>query len=149
MHTDPIPEGYTAVTPYLITPDVDGLVKFLQHVFYAEESLDRMQRSDGSVMHTEVRIGGAALMMAEPMEGHPPMPSMVYVYVADVDAAYQRALASEAKPVMAPADQFYGDRNAGVTDPWGNMWWIGTHIEDVSPEDLKTRAAAAANGGGE
>ena len=147
MHPKPIPEGYTAVTPYLITPDVDGLVTFLKGVFYAEEEFDRMCRPDGSVMHTEVRIGGAAVMMAEPMEGFPTMPAMVYVYVPDVDAAYQRALAAEAKPLMAPADQFYGDRNAGVTDPWGNKWWIGTHIEDVSPEELKARAAAAANGG--
>lgn len=143
MSVKPIPEGYTSVTPYLVTPDVPKLAEFLKAAFYAEEAFERLTRPDGSVMHTEVRIGGSPIMMGEPMEGFPAMPSMVYIYLADVDAAYQRALAAGAKPVMAPADQFYGDRNAGVSDPWGNMWWIGTHIEDVSPEEMKARAAEA------
>lgn len=142
MSVNPIPETYTAVTPYVITPDVAGLIAFLKATFFAEEAIERMNRADGSVMHTEVRISGAPIMMGEPMEGFPAMPSMVYIYVADVDASYQRALAAGATPVMSPADQFYGDRNAGVRDEWGNMWWIGTHVEDVAPEELKARAAA-------
>lgn len=143
MSAKPIPDGYSAVTPYLITPDVAALIRFLKTVFYAEEAFDRLTRADGTVMHAEVRIGGAPVMMGEPMEGFPAMPAMVHVYLADVDAAYQRALAAGAKPVMAPTDQFYGDRNAGVSDVWGNMWWLSTHIEDVSPEEMRARAEAA------
>ncbi len=68
-----------------------------------------------------------------------PMPGSIYLYVKDTDATYQRALKAGATSVMEPADQFYGDRNAGVKDPIGNMWWIATHIEDISPEEMKKR----------
>ena len=71
------------------------------------------------------------------------MPCALYVYVPDTDATYQRALKAGGVSTMEPSNQFYGDRNAGVRDECGNLWWIGTHIEDVSPEELKRRAAKA------
>jgi uncharacterized glyoxalase superfamily protein PhnB len=74
------------------------------------------------------------------------MPAMVHVYVEDVDAAYRRALDAGAEPLREPADQFYGDRSAGVRDAGGNLWWIATHVEDVSAEEIERRAAALAPG---
>jgi PhnB protein len=91
-------------------------------------------------MHAEVRIGDSILMMGEASEEFPPMPGSFYVYVEDTDAAYQRALDAGAETLMEPADQFYGDRNAGVWDSCGNSWWIATHIEDVPEEEIGRRA---------
>jgi uncharacterized glyoxalase superfamily protein PhnB len=83
------------------------------------------------------------VMMGEPGPEHPPMPAMLYLYVEDVDAVYRRALGAGAVSLMEPADMFYGDRNAGVKDQCGNQWWIATHKEDVSPEELARRAEQA------
>jgi PhnB protein len=101
-----------------------------------------MSRPDGTIAHAEVRIGDSAVMMGEPMGEQQPRPATLYLYVNDTDAVYQRALQAGATSLMEPADQFYGDRNAGVQDVFGNYWWIGTHKEDVSPEELKKRAEA-------
>jgi uncharacterized glyoxalase superfamily protein PhnB len=81
-------------------------------------------------------------MIAEPRGPWTAAPAQLYVYVKDTDATYRRALEAGGVSVMAPADQFYGDRNAGVKDMCGNSWWIATHIEDVSPEEMRKRAAA-------
>jgi uncharacterized glyoxalase superfamily protein PhnB len=94
-------------------------------------------------MHAEVTIGDSVIMMGEPMGEFKPMPCMIYVYVEDTDAVYKQALKAGATSVMEPADQFYGDRNAGVKDMAGNLWWIATHVEDVAPEELEKRAQAA------
>jgi PhnB protein len=143
MPVKPIPEGYQRVIPYLVTPGVAQVIDFLKTTFEAIEVGQRTQRPDGAVMHAEVRIGDSTIMMGEPMAGFPAMPASLYVYVTDTDAAYQRALAAGASSISPPADQFYGDRNAGVKDPAGNIWWIGTHIEDVSHEEMVRRAATA------
>lgn len=142
MTVKPIPEGYHTVTPYLVVPGVAKLIDFLKQAFGAEEK-ERHARPDGGIMHAEVKIGNSIVMMGEPQGEFKsmPMPSMLYVYVNDVDDAYKRALQAGATSVMAPADQFYGDRNGGVKDAAGNLWWIATHIEDVSPEELAKRAA--------
>jgi PhnB protein len=137
-----IPEGYQAVTPYLVVQNASQLIDFLKRSFGAEEAGDRMTRPDGKVMHAEVRIGGAPIMLCEPMMNLQAAPASIYLYVEDVDAAYRRALEAGATSLMEPADQFYGDRSGGVKDSQGNIWWIGTHIEDVAPEELAKRAAA-------
>jgi uncharacterized glyoxalase superfamily protein PhnB len=142
MVVKPIPDGYHSVTPYLAVPGVARLIDFIKQAFGAEGPLEKLTREDGSVMHAEVRIGDSILMLGEPAGQFPPMPSVLYLYVEDTDAAYQRALQAGATSVMEPADQFYGDRSAGVKDPSGNMWWIATHKEDVAPEELARRAAA-------
>jgi uncharacterized glyoxalase superfamily protein PhnB len=141
MAVKPIPDGYHSVTPYLTIPGVAKLLDFLKQAFEAQE-LHRMPRPDGAIMHTEVRIGDSRVMMGEPMGGCQPMFGSLYLYVHDVDAVYKRALQAGATSTSEPADQFYGDRSAGIKDPVGNQWWIATHKEDVPPEEIVRRAEA-------
>ena len=139
MAVKPIPDGYHTATPYLVVPGVPKLIDFLKQVFQAQE-IERMARPDGTIMHAEVRIGDSVIIMGEPIGENSPMPATIYLYVNDTDAAYRRALQAGATSVMEPANQFYGDRNAGVMDPCGNRWWIATHVEDVAPEEMARRA---------
>ncbi len=142
MAVKPIPEGCHSVTPYLTVPNVDRLIDFLKHTFGAEEK-ERFLRPDGGIMHAEVKIGDSLIMLGEPMGQWKARPGQLYVYVKDIDEAYSRALEAGATSVMEPADQFYGDRSGGVTDPSGNFWFIATHIEDVSHDELERRAKEA------
>lgn len=141
MAVKPIPEGYHSVTPYIIVNGVDKLIEFLKLSFDARE-VERLSGPDGRIAHAEVRIGDSVIMMGEPLGDSQPMPASIYVYVNDTDAVHARALRAGAASVRAPADQFYGDRSAGVKDQHGNMWWIATHKEDVPPDELKRRAEA-------
>ena len=141
MAVKPIPEGYHTVTPYLTVQGAAKLVDFLKQAFGAEE-IFRTTGPDGTIRHAEVRIGDSVVMMAEPRGEWKPMPGAIYLYVNDTDAAYKRALQAGATSLMEPADQFYGDRSAGVKDPVGNHWWIATHIEDVPPAELAKREEA-------
>ena len=143
MAVNPIPDGYQTVTPYLVVRDVAGLIAFLEQVFGAKDK-ELMEGSDGSIMHAEIRIGDSPIMMGEANEEYPPMPSMLHIYLEDVDDAYQRALAAGATSLREPRDEFYGDRTAGVQDAYGNQWWMATHVEDVSPEEMQRRAEAQA-----
>ena len=141
MDVKPVPKGYRRVTPYLMVPGVARLIDFLQKAFGAKETQPRMARPDGTVMHAEVKIGDSILMMGEPMGQFQAMPAAFCLYVRDTDAVYRRALEAGATSISEPADQFYGDRNAGVKDTAGNIWWIATRKEDLSPEELARRAA--------
>lgn len=143
MAVRPIPEGYHSITPYLMVSGAAKLIEFLKTAFGAQETHPPTTGPDGGIMHAEVRIGDSIVMMGEPMGKFPEMPGSLYLYVTDTDASYQSALKAGATSLMEPADQFYGDRSAGVKDPHGNVWWIGTHIEDVAPEELAKRAEAA------
>lgn len=140
MSKVPLPEGHTAITPYLIVPGVDRLLDFLQAAFGAEVK-EKHMRPDGSVGHAEVRIGGAAVMMGEASEQWPAMPGSVYLYVDNTDATYARAITAGATSVMEPADQFYGTRGAGVKDPSGNVWWLATPTEVLTSEEVERRAS--------
>jgi len=142
MAVKPIPDGYHAVTPYLTVQGVPKLIDFLKQAFEAQE-IERMTQPDGTIGHAEVRIGDSVVMMGEARDEWKPMPSGIYLYVNDTDAVYKRALQAGATSIMEPADQFYGDRSAGVKDSSGNHWWIATHKEDVPPAELKKRAQAA------
>ncbi len=143
MTVSPIPKGYHSITPYLIVPGVSKLIEFLREAFGAVVTEPPMTRPDGAVTHAEVKIGDSIVMMGEPMGPWKAMPCMLYLYVSDADEVYRKALKAGAISLQEPADQFYGDRNAGVQDPSGNMWWIGTHKEDVPPEEMAKRAEAA------
>lgn len=142
MSTLPRPNGYATVTPYLVIEDVDGVIEFAREVFNAVEVEPPMRRPDGSIVHASIRVEDSMIMMGQPAGEFTPVPSMLYVYVEDVDSAYSRALAAGATSMMEPADQFYGDRNAGVRDRSGNLWWIATHRENVSRAEMEARAAA-------
>jgi PhnB protein len=141
MAVKPIPDGYHSVTPILSGPGVAKLLDFLKQAFGAQE-IHRMPRPDGTIMHAEVRIGDSLVMMGEPEGSAQPMCGALYLYVHDVDAVYKRALQAGATSTREPADQFYGDRSAGIKDPLGNHWWIATHTEDVPPEEIARRAEA-------
>lgn len=142
MSVSPVPDGYHTVTPYLVVRDARQLIAFLQQAFAAELSFPAMQDPGGRIAHAEMRLGDSVLMLGEPPAGSPERPGMVHLYLPDVDAAYQRALGAGAKSLRPPENQFYGDRSAGVEDWSGNCWWLATHTEDLSPEELQRRAAA-------
>ena len=140
MSVKQIPTGIRTVTPYLIVDGVSGLIEFAISVFGAKETR-RSFGSDGRIQHARILIGKSLIMMGEPQAGARPMPATLYVYVDDVDETYERALKAGATTVREPADQFYGDRNAGVRDTSGNEWWIARHVEDVDPDELARRTA--------
>ena len=140
MAIKPAPEGYQSVIPYLIVDGAAGLLDFVKRAFDAVEG-ERMSRDDGSIGHAEVRIGDSVVMISDGRDPWKPMAAALYLYVPDTDATYQSAIEAGATSLMEPADQFYGDRNAGVKDAWGNIWWIGTHVEDMPREELERRAA--------
>ena len=140
----PIPEGFHAVTPYLVVNDVSKLIDFLQRAFGAEE-IHRSLLPDGSIIHAEVKIGDSPVMMGQARDQWGPRPSTLYLYVQDVDALFRKAVEAGGKSLQEPKDQFYGDRSGGLEDPCGNQWWIATHIENVSHEESDRRFAAMAH----
>lgn len=135
-----IPDGCSIVTPYLVVRDAAALIEFLKQIFDATE-LERTVRPNGSIMNAIMQIGSSRVMMGEAAGDGPTMPAMLYVYVPDVDAVYTRALDAGATSISEPADMFYGDRHGGVQDTQGNQWWIATHKEDMTPEEVQRRAA--------
>ena len=143
MPVKPVPEGHHTVTPYLVVSGVAKLIEFLKQAFAATEN-HRTTLPDGRVMHAQVNIGDSLVMMGEPAAPSKPMPANLHLYVADADAWYHRAMQAGAESVMEPADQFYGDRTAGIKDPSGNLWWIATHKRDVPPDEIKRRSAEVA-----
>lgn len=141
MSVNYVPKGCQSVIPYLVVPSAKKLIEFLETTFEAKAT-ECMIRPDGSVGHAEVTIGDSVVMISDANAQYGAGKANVYVYVADTDGAYARAVKAGAKSLMEPADQFYGDRNAGVQDAFGNTWWIGTHKEDVSAEEMQRRMIA-------
>lgn len=141
MTVQPVPGGYHTVTPYLTVQGAAELIEFLQQAFDAQEK-ERFTQPDGTIGHAEVRIGNSIIMLGEPKDDCRPMPGAFYLYVADADMVYKCALKAGATSVMEPADQFWGDRQGGVRDRFGNLWWIATRVEDVTATELERRMAA-------
>jgi PhnB protein len=139
MATKFIPEGYPQVSPYLIVDEPAALIQFMKDVFGAQETR-RHEDDKGRIAHAEMRIGDSVIMMGGATEQWPAAPAALYVYVEDTDAAYQRGMALGATSLQEPADQFYGDRSGGIKDRFGNQWFIATHIEKISEEDMKKRS---------
>lgn len=135
----PIPDGYHTLTPYITTNDLRGMLDFIQKAFGATVS-EVMTQEDGTPMHAEAKIGDSILMLGQSRGEWTPRPATLYLYVEDTDATYRSALAAGAASIMEPADQFYGDRNGGVSDAFGNWWWIATRVEDVAPDEMLRRA---------
>ena len=147
--TKPIPDGYHAITPYLIVSGGAKALEFYGRAFGAIER-ERMQDPSGKIRHAEIRIGDSCVMLADE---HPEIgalgpatiggsPVSIHLYVEDVDAVVSRAVAAGAKLTRPVADQFYGDRVGGITDPFGHRWFIATHKEDLTSDEIHRRAAA-------
>ena len=149
MNVKPIPEGYHSVTPYLIVSGASDAIAFYKKALGAKEVM-RLADPGGKVHHAEIKIGDSRIMLADE---HPEIqalspktvggsPVSIHLYVEDVDAAVERAVAAGAKLVRPVADQFYGDRTGGIEDPFGYRWFIATHKEDLTMDEIRRRAAA-------
>ena len=136
--TNPIREGFRAVTPYLFAQNASRLIEFIAKAFGGSE-VYRKERSDGAITHAEIRIGDSMLMIGEATAQFGPMPTSIYLYVADSDSVYQKALEIGGISVFPIMTLPNGERYGGVKDPCGNIWWIATHVEDVSPEEEERR----------
>ena len=151
MAVQPVPAGYHTVTPYLIVQGAAQAIEFYCRAFGATELMRMPDPKTGRIGHAEIRIGDSMVMLADE---HADMgyrgpralggsPISILLYLPDVDAVFARALAAGAKTLRPVADQFYGDRMGTLEDPFGHVWTLGTHIEDVSPEEMERRVAAA------
>lgn len=148
-----IPEGYHTATPYLTIKGAAAALDFYKRAFAATEVM-RMTTPEGKVGHAEIRIGDSAIMLSDEfpeMDARSPQliggsPVMIHLYVEDVDAFVQRAVEAGAELQRPVEDQFYGDRAGKLADPFGHIWWIATHVEDVPPQELERRAAAMFSG---
>lgn len=139
----PIPEGYSTVTPWIISRDTAKLLDFMKQAFEAQE-LARVYNEDGAIGHAEAKIGDAIVMAFDAKEEWPDTPCFLRLYVPDGDAVYQRALSAGATSVTEMTSMFWGDRIGRVRDPFGNVWWIMTHVENVAPEEMEKRAGEKA-----
>ncbi|HEY3100391.1 MAG TPA: VOC family protein [Methylomirabilota bacterium] len=149
----PIPDGYHTITPYLSIKGASDAIEFYKKAFGAKEVM-RMAQPDGRIGHAELQIGDSRFMLADE---HPEMdfrspraiggtPVMLHLYVEDADAVVGRAIAAGAKALRPVQDQFYGDRSGSVVDPYGHIWHVATHKEDLSMEEIRQRAAAQHKG---
>ncbi len=155
MAVKPIPEGYHTVTPYLLVKDANAAIEFYRQAFGAEE-LMRMEHGD-RVGHAEIQIGDSRIMLADEV---PEMgfrspdslggsPVSIVLYVEDVDAVFSRSIDAGGRTIKPLADQFYGDRSGTFVDPFGHVWTVATHIEDVSQEEMERRMKAMGDQGGQ
>lgn len=137
------PEGYHTVTPTIIVNGAARLTEFLKKVFDAKVLIS-IPGPNNTIAHSEVQLGDSRLMIADAGPRFAAQSSSFYLYLPDCDAVYKNALAAGAKSEHEPTDQFYGDRNGSFIDEWGNRWAVGTHVEDVPPEELDRRMKAMA-----
>ncbi len=136
-----IPDGFHTVTPYLTVQGAEQLLAFVKTAFDAQE-VRCMKRPDGTISHAAVKIGDSMVELAEAQAEWTPMPGAIHLYVRDADAVYQLALSAGATSLQEPADMYYGERGAAIKDPVGNHWYIATHTEDLSSDQLAEREAA-------
>jgi len=154
MAVKPIPDDYPRVIPYLSVEGASDAIEFYKTVFGAQEQV-RMDAPGGKIGHAEIGIGDSKVMLADTfpdMGGKSPKeiggsPVTIMVYVEDVDACFQRALDGGATAERKVEDQFYGDRAGSFIDPFGHIWHVATHVEDVSEEEMARRAQQAMGAG--
>jgi PhnB protein len=150
MATKPIPEGYHTLSAYLAVDDAARAIDYYTKAFGAKERV-RMRGPDGKIGHAELEIGDSLIMLSDPMpqaSTRPPRElggtsASLFMYVEDVDAVVKQAVDAGATVTMEVADQFWGDRFGTITDPFGHVWSIATHIEDLTPEEIEERGRAA------
>lgn len=134
-----VPEGFHTVTPYVVVENATKFMEFIEKAFDGETTF-AMKHDDGKVMHATVKIGDSTIMVCDAMEGTPAQRVILYVYVEDSDSLFKKAQQAKATVVHEMEKQFYGDKVGAVKDEWGNVWWIGTHVEDVDQKELDRRA---------
>ena len=150
MSVQPVPEGYETLIPYLAVDDAAEAIDFYKKAFGAKERA-RMDGPDGTVGHAELEIGDSVVMLADPFPHASTTPpgdagyttAAIVMYVEDVDAVVQKAVDEGAKIREEVEDKFWGDRFGTIRDPFGHVWSIGTHVEDVSPQEMAARAKSA------
>jgi PhnB protein len=144
----PIPPGYHSVTPYLVLSDAAAAIEFYKKAFGAQEMF-RMGAPGGKVGHAELKIGDSMIMLSDEMMGNKSPKSLggsavsIFLYLEDVDSIYNQAVKAGAKADAPPTNMFWGDRFGRLTDPFGHLWGLATHVEDVAPEEMDKRARAA------
>ena len=141
MSVNAIPKGYHTITPYFSVRDAHALVDFLTRAFDAVAEIHSMP--DGSILNAQVQVGTSMVLIGQAPKDHPAdklMPAMLYMYVEDADAMYGKAIAAGGESIVEPRDQFYGDRVGAVRDLSGNQWWIASHKEEMSSEEMTRRA---------
>lgn len=149
MPVKPIPEGYHSVTPYLIIKGATAAIDYYKKVFGATEIM-RFPTPDGQIGHAELKIGDSPIMLADEMPGRGYVspktlggtPVSIMIYVNDVDTVFKKAVDTGAQVDQPIKDQFYGDRSGTIHDPFGHVWTIATHKEDVTPEEMKRRMSS-------
>jgi PhnB protein len=150
MAVKPIPDGYHSVTPYLIVKGASRAIDFYKKAFGATEVM-RMPGPNGTLAHAEIQLGDSRIMLADEQQGNYRSPQSIggspvslMIYVPDVDKTFKQAIASGAKESRAVEDQFYGDRSGNLVDPFGHVWTVSTHKEDVSEQEMQRRMATMA-----
>ncbi|MFE5804859.1 VOC family protein [Streptomyces sp. NPDC056491] len=134
------PEGYTSVAPWVVTDDTGALLDFITAAFDGEE-IARVEVEDGSIGHGEIRVGDTVVLAFDRRPDWPVMPAMLRVYVPDADAAMVAAVAHGARVVTEAVDSAWGDRGGRVRDPFGNIWWVTSRVEEVAPDEAWRRMA--------
>ncbi|MEL6867875.1 MAG: VOC family protein [Bacteroidota bacterium] len=134
----PIPKGYHTVNPFIITDDLPALVSFLEKAFDATPYAKTVSPK-GAVLNLELRVGDSILMLSSARGGFGPFVMSFYLYVEDVDKAYEKALAAGGQSFFPPTDQFYGNRDCGIVGPRGNYWFIGSRKEELTEEEITRR----------
>jgi PhnB protein len=138
MAVHPIPKGFHSITPYITVSGAPHFIDFLTRAFGATE-LSRTPRADGTIMHAALRIGDSIVELSEVRPGAEPTRMAIHLYVENMDVVYHTAIRAGAHPVSEPTYQPYGDQESTVTDPFGNTWYISTHVEDVTAEEIASR----------
>jgi PhnB protein len=146
----PVPDGFHTATPYLIVKGAAKAIEFYKQAFGATE-LERMEMPDGKIAHAEIKIGDSIIMLGDEAPQHGTRspqslggsPCGLYLYVEDVDTIFNRAISAGATVTMAVKDQFYGDRNGSLVDPFGHTWYVATRKENLSMDEIRQRVPAA------
>lgn len=141
-NVQPIPEGFSSITPYFTVENATGFIDFIARAFNGTE-MSRSLRPDGSIAHAYMRIGNSMIELSDATPQFPATTMAIHLYVENVDEMYEQSIREGASSQMPPTNQMYGDRDSYVKDPFGNNWYIATHIETVTEEEIAQRYAEA------